>query len=219
MTRIAFPSGSTGRTRDARRDPGVCEDPRFYRHGGIDIIEPQPRSHQECSGRCGPGRLLDQPAIRKERAGAALQHNAVATRTQSRHEVLYGRLGSTQPGRPASRAISASSRRSAIPSKSSRCSKNDILMGYLNIANFGGTTYGIEAAARYYSAPRQHSSRWAQLRRSRASCRIPTRSASIDLRAAITDADGRTYNKAADSTVDDVTAGTLAGLDSSSPTA
>ncbi|MFF7293137.1 transglycosylase domain-containing protein [Microbacterium sp. NPDC008134] len=29
-------------------------------------------------------------------------------------------------------------------------SKNDILLGYLNIANFGGTVYGIEAAAKYY---------------------------------------------------------------------
>lgn len=29
-------------------------------------------------------------------------------------------------------------------------SKNDILLGYLNIANFGGTTYGIEAAANLY---------------------------------------------------------------------
>lgn len=29
-------------------------------------------------------------------------------------------------------------------------SKNDILLGYLNIANFGGTVYGIEAAANYY---------------------------------------------------------------------
>ncbi|UYO97876.1 transglycosylase domain-containing protein [Microbacterium sp. M28] len=29
-------------------------------------------------------------------------------------------------------------------------SKNDILLGYLNLANFGGTTYGIEAASRYY---------------------------------------------------------------------
>lgn len=29
-------------------------------------------------------------------------------------------------------------------------SKNDILLGYLNIANFGGTTYGIEAASNYY---------------------------------------------------------------------
>ncbi|MGB4137546.1 MAG: transglycosylase domain-containing protein [Microbacterium sp.] len=29
-------------------------------------------------------------------------------------------------------------------------SKNDILLGYLNVSNFGGTTYGIEAAANYY---------------------------------------------------------------------
>ena len=29
-------------------------------------------------------------------------------------------------------------------------SKNDILLGYLNIANFGGRTYGIDAAANYY---------------------------------------------------------------------
>ncbi|HWI32278.1 MAG TPA: transglycosylase domain-containing protein, partial [Microbacterium sp.] len=31
-------------------------------------------------------------------------------------------------------------------------SKNEILLGYLNIANFGGTTYGIEAAAQRYFA-------------------------------------------------------------------
>ncbi|WP_429457501.1 transglycosylase domain-containing protein [Microbacterium sp. ZKA21] len=29
-------------------------------------------------------------------------------------------------------------------------SKNDILVGYLNLSNFGGTTYGIEAASQYY---------------------------------------------------------------------
>ena len=29
-------------------------------------------------------------------------------------------------------------------------SKNDILLGYLNIANFGGTVYGIESAASFY---------------------------------------------------------------------
>ncbi|WP_262927723.1 transglycosylase domain-containing protein [Microbacterium sp. NIBRBAC000506063] len=34
-------------------------------------------------------------------------------------------------------------------------SKNDILLGYLNIANFGGTTYGIEAAANLYFGKKQ----------------------------------------------------------------
>src|SRR5690606_23968300 len=29
-------------------------------------------------------------------------------------------------------------------------SKNDILLGYLNLANFGGSTYGSGAAAKYY---------------------------------------------------------------------
>ena len=29
-------------------------------------------------------------------------------------------------------------------------SKDDILLGYLNIAGFGGRVYGIEAAAQYY---------------------------------------------------------------------
>jgi membrane peptidoglycan carboxypeptidase len=33
-----------------------------------------------------------------------------------------------------------------------RYSKQEILLAYLNIANFGGTTYGIQAAAlRYYN--------------------------------------------------------------------
>ncbi len=29
-------------------------------------------------------------------------------------------------------------------------SKDEILLGYLNIAGFGGTNYGVDAAARYY---------------------------------------------------------------------
>ena len=78
------------------------------------------------------------------------ERDAVATETQTRDEVLRACwLDATQ-----ARGVEGYERklqeiRYAVQVEK-EYSKNDILLGYLNIANFGGTTYGIEAAARYY---------------------------------------------------------------------
>ena len=93
-------------------------------------------------------------------------------------------------------------------------SKNDILLGYLNIANFGGQTYGIDAAAKYYFGVRRqgpHACR--RRRRSPASCRTRTRTGSTSRAARSTTHEGIGYNKAPDGLIDDVPAGQLAALD------
>ncbi|WP_243224546.1 transglycosylase domain-containing protein [Microbacterium sp. CIAB417] len=77
-------------------------------------------------------------------------------------------------------------------------SKNDILLGYLNLANFGGTTYGIEAAAQYYygvSAAKLNLNQAATL----AGMVQNPNSFRIDIKAgSMTDADGNPINSEAD---------------------
>ena len=78
------------------------------------------------------------------------ERDAVATETQSRHEVLQACwLDATRATGVEGYQRKLREIRYAVQVEQ-EYSKNDILMGYLNIANFGGTTYGIEAAARYY---------------------------------------------------------------------
>ena len=124
------------------------EDPRFYQHGGVDLIGTSRALLQNAAGRRrDPGWLLHQPAVRQE-------HPHPALRARRRRRELRRGAATAGPRRRTASGTEGIQRklqemRYAIALEQ-KYSKNDILLGYLNIANFGGSTYGIDAAAKYY---------------------------------------------------------------------
>ena len=89
-------------------------------------------------------------------------------------------------------------------------SKNDILLGYLNIANFGGMTYGIDAAASTTSASPPRTSPLAQAATLAGIVQNPNTYRIDKPGGSIFGADGVAFNKAPDGLIDDVGAGQLA---------
>ncbi|PPF66753.1 penicillin-binding protein [Clavibacter michiganensis] len=118
------------------------EDPRFYEHGGVDVQS--------------TFRALAQNVI-----GGGVQSGASTITMQYVKNVLVQKaetLAATdqEAGKKAyeeatqeSTARKLKEMRLAIGLEK-KFSKNDILLGYLNIANYGGSVYGIQSAARYY---------------------------------------------------------------------
>lgn len=120
------------------------EDPRFYQHGGIDLI--------------GTTRAL------LSNAGGGQTQGGSSISQQYVKNILIQRCESTAPDAAALAQCFTDATQSSGPSGIQRklqemrysialeqkYSKNEILLGYLNIANFGGVTYGIDAAAKYY---------------------------------------------------------------------
>ncbi|MGO2749433.1 MAG: transglycosylase domain-containing protein [Pseudoclavibacter sp.] len=119
------------------------EDPRFREHGGVDVIS--------------AARALAQSVVSDGAAGAStitMQYvrnvrvqTAEAITDPVEHDKAYLEATETTTGRKLQEM------RLAIGVEK-QFSKDEILQGYLNIALFGGTTYGIESAAqRYFSKP------------------------------------------------------------------
>ena len=152
------------------------EDPRFYQHGGVDLIGTSRALLQQRAGRRrDPGWILDQPAVRQEHA-----HPALRARRRRSSEGAARTAGPRPRPRDGTEGIQRKLQemRYAIALEQ-KYSKNDILLGYLNIANFGGTTYGIDAAAQVLLRRRREGPHArARPRRSPASCRTRTRTAS-----------------------------------------
>ncbi len=92
-------------------------------------------------------------------------------------------------------------------------SKNDILLGYLNISNFGGRTYGIDAAARYYFNVSAKDLSVSQAATLAGIVQNPNTYRIDQPGGSIFDGDGVGYNKAPDGLIDDVRPGQLAALD------
>ena len=73
------------------------EDPRYYQHGGIDLIGTTRALLSNAAGRRrDPGRLVDQPAVREERARPAVRANATAEATEER-TTRTSRVGPDRP--------------------------------------------------------------------------------------------------------------------------
>lgn len=121
------------------------EDPRFYQHGGIDLI--------------GTSRAL----IRNVQGGGATQGGSSISQQYVKNILIQRCESNAATDTELAACFTQATQSSGVDgiqrklqemryaiALEQRYSKNDILLGYLNIANFGGITYGIDAAAKYY---------------------------------------------------------------------
>jgi membrane peptidoglycan carboxypeptidase len=120
------------------------EDNRFYEHGGVDVI--------------GTTRAVVSNALGQNvQGGSSITQqyvkNTLIQRCVSDSETL-------EDGEKCATEYTTSDGSEGMARKlkemryaiglEKKYSKDDILRGYLNIAHFGGVTYGVESAARYY---------------------------------------------------------------------
>jgi membrane peptidoglycan carboxypeptidase len=132
------------------------EDPRFYDHGGIDLMGTvrgalMTALHQDVQG----GSSITQQYVKNVRVQKCERLNIVVEASteeeqkkkqaaqNKKYRACYADATETTPDRKLQEM------KMAIGLEK-KYSKNQILQGYLNIAGFGGQVYGIESAARYY---------------------------------------------------------------------
>ncbi|MDZ8200017.1 transglycosylase domain-containing protein [Microbacterium sp. SSW1-59] len=126
------------------------EDPRYYQHGGVDLIGTSRALLSNAQGGATQGgssisqqyvkNILIQQCESNAEGETAEEEAAAKLQCWTEATTASGVEGYQRKLQEMRYAI-------ALEQK---YSKNDILLGYLNIANFGGTNYGIEAAAQYY---------------------------------------------------------------------
>ncbi|MEQ6897609.1 transglycosylase domain-containing protein [Microbacterium sp. KR10-403] len=130
------------------------EDPRFYSEGGIDLtgtaraILSNVQGDSDIQG----GSTISQQYVKNVLVQDCYNHvddeqDLSKTQKQKKIEECYAQATNDQGSEGYARKLQEMRYAIAL---TQRYSKNDILIGYLNIANFGGVTYGIEAAAEYY---------------------------------------------------------------------
>lgn len=120
------------------------EDPRFYTHGGIDV---QGTTRGILSTAVG-GRVQGGSSITQQYVKNVLLQKCEALPVKTDDQkAAYKACVYDSTGVAPDRKIREMRYSIGIEKK---YSKDAILTGYLNIAGFGGSVYGIEAAARYY---------------------------------------------------------------------
>ncbi|MBS1674168.1 MAG: transglycosylase domain-containing protein [Actinobacteria bacterium] len=129
----------------------ASEDKNFYSHGGIDLTGTLKAVVGNASGSSsGGGSSISQQYVKN----VLLQEceKGVPLNDPKRDDKLnqcWLDAASAVGSKGIARKLQEIRYATAIEKQ---YSKNDILIGYLNLVNFGGTTYGIEAAAqRYFS--------------------------------------------------------------------
>ncbi|WP_022884146.1 transglycosylase domain-containing protein [Glaciibacter superstes] len=122
------------------KDAAVAgEDPRFYEHGGVDLQGTLRATLKTVAeGETQGGSSITQQYVKN-----VLVQKCELIIDEYQHDDCYDAATETKPDRKLKEM------RLAIGVEK-KFSKDDILRGYLNITGFGGTVYGIEAAADYY---------------------------------------------------------------------
>lgn len=128
------------------RDAAIAvEDPRFPDHGGVDIIG---TVRAILATYILGGRLQGGSTITQQYVKNVLIQKCEASSANPRALHACAEEATTTVGTDGA-ARKLKEMRLAIGVEK-RYSKADILTGYLNIANFGARTYGVQAAAQYY---------------------------------------------------------------------
>ncbi|MGH1525114.1 transglycosylase domain-containing protein [Leifsonia sp. L25] len=118
----------------------ATEDPRFYTHGGVDI----PSALRAAIGNASSGEVgSGASTITMQYVKNILIQRAEAIRDKDERDAAYAEATKTSMDRKLREMRLAIGLEKALP-------KDQIMLGYLNIAHFGGSVYGIEAAAEYY---------------------------------------------------------------------
>ena len=122
------------------------EDPRFYEHGGIDMIgTARAIVKTYTGGSVQGGSSISQQYVKN----VQVQKCESNAKDDEALKACYDEAVTSDGTSGMARKLQEM--RFAIELEK-QYSKNDILLGYLNIASFGGSTYGIQAAAqRYFS--------------------------------------------------------------------
>lgn len=116
------------------------EDPRFYEHGGVDIMGTVRGAVKTAvTGTTEGGSSITQQYVKN----VLINKETNEASTQEEFEAAYEHATRTTAERKLKEMKFAIS-------LEKKYSKDEILLGYLNIAAFGGRVYGIEAAANYY---------------------------------------------------------------------
>ncbi|MBF4462870.1 MULTISPECIES: penicillin-binding protein [unclassified Rathayibacter] len=117
----------------------ASEDPRFYEHGGVDLLGTVRAATATAAG----GPVQGGSSITQQYVKNVLVQKAEALTDPIARDAAYRDATETTVERKVAEMRLAIGMEKRYP-------KDDILLGYLTIALFGGTVYGIEAAARYY---------------------------------------------------------------------
>jgi len=120
----------------------ATEDPRFYEHGGVDVLSAARAVVQNASsGNTESG--ASTITMQYVRNVLVQQAEELRVTDPEAGEKAFKEATDTNMSRKLKEM------RMAIGVEK-KYDKDTILLGYLNIAGFGGTVYGIESAARYY---------------------------------------------------------------------
>jgi len=122
------------------KDAAVAgEDERFFEHGGVDLAGIARAALNNVTGNSTQGAsTLSQQLVKN-----LLIQEALTKETEEERETLKAEAQSPTIDRKLKEA------KLAIGLEK-RYTKEEILLGYLNIAGFGGNTYGIQSAAQQY---------------------------------------------------------------------
>ncbi|MEN2739498.1 transglycosylase domain-containing protein [Microbacterium sp. X-17] len=129
----------------AVKDAAIAgEDPRFYSHGGVDIQGTMRGVLSTVSG----GGVQGGSSITQQYVKNVLLQKCEAMPLKTDAEKkAYQNCVDDSTGVTPDRKVKEMKYAIGLEKK---YTKDQILEGYLNIAGFGGSVYGIEAAARYY---------------------------------------------------------------------